>query len=482
MANRDLFIVVFGRVIAAVVALLTIKSVTSYLSPDQYGYLSLMMMIQMLCGLFLINPIGQYINRHTHEWWNEGLLWPKFRLYRNYIFFTASVGAVLMAFVGQPPNGDASYWTGGALFIMVVSATWNATFIPALNMLGFRGFAVLFSIVSVVLSLLLSILLMQWFATAIAWFFGQSIGMAVGALGAGRVIRSKATIKVTINSQYTLISKKDFFAYCLPLAMGTGFMWVQLSGYRFVIDAYWGLAELGFMSVGLMLAAQVWAFFESLVMQFLYPYFFKKISNNNNIEEGKEALSDLLNIVGPLYLILAGITATAAPLFVFLLVDEKYSGVVMFVGMGAIIESCRALANVFGNAVQVTKQTYSLALPYAIGSLVVLAALFYSGNEGLSVIYMGYSLIAASISMLLVMILVMFQQVGFSLDKRRWFLGGGMMGIFYLNSLWFVGYDNLEMALLSLCGLGVVGALFAAALLWQSPALERLLLVKIKAE
>lgn len=442
-------------------------------------------MVQMFCGLFLINPIGQYINRHTHEWWEEGSLWSRLYSYQYYIILVALVGGIIMFFVDKSPNTEVSLLTGGALLIMVISGTWNATLIPMLNMLGLRGFSVSFSVFTVGLSLLASIPLIQKFPTATAWFFGQSLGMFAGAVGAGIVLFKLANTNISIrsyNSNYGLINKKDFLIYCLPLAIGTGFMWLQLSGYRLIVESYWGLAQLGFITVGLLLASQVWGIAESLVVQFLYPYFFKRVSRND-VVSGSQALSDLLNIVGPLYLILAGITAIAAPLLVFLLVDEKFSSVVTFVMMGAVIESCRALANVFGNSAQVKKNTRSLIMPYVFGSTVLFSALFYIRVNDLDVFYVGLALVLAAISTLFIMILVMFIQIQFYLDWKRWMFGGVAMSMLFLSSYyWSVKFHDWISALALLAGVGIIWIGLSATLLWRNPALGRLLEVKLRTE
>ena len=72
-------------------------------------------------------------------------------------------------------------------------------------------------------------------------------------------------------------------------------MWLQLSGYRFLIEGYWGLAQLGFMAVGLQLAGQISALAESLAMQFLYPLFYRRVSLQEEKNEVVLAFSDLLN-------------------------------------------------------------------------------------------------------------------------------------------------------------------------------------------
>ena len=173
-----------GRFSAALLALITIRAVTTLLTPEQYGELALLVAVQMFCGLFLVNPVGQHINLHTHAWWDDGTLMARLKSYRNYVFAVSIVGGLVALGLSKQNTVEQMLWTALAMFTMVAAGTWNATLIPMLNMLGFRAASVVWSIITVAISLTSSILLVAWQPSANAWFAGQSIGMVIGALGA----------------------------------------------------------------------------------------------------------------------------------------------------------------------------------------------------------------------------------------------------------------------------------------------------------
>ena len=175
-----------GRIVTALMSLISIRAVTTFLTPEQYGELAILMAVQMFCGLFLVNPVGQHINLHTHAWWDDGTLLARLQSYRRYVTAVSLVGGVMMLGISKQPAVEQLLWTSVAMFAMVAAGTWNATLIPMLNMLGFRAASVLWSIITVAISLTSSILLVEWLSTATAWFAGQAIGMAVGALGQDR--------------------------------------------------------------------------------------------------------------------------------------------------------------------------------------------------------------------------------------------------------------------------------------------------------
>ena len=83
--KRDFILLASGRFAAALMALVAIRVVTTYLTPAQYGELALLLTVQMFCGLFLINPVGQHINFHTHAWWDDGTLMVRLGAYQRYI-------------------------------------------------------------------------------------------------------------------------------------------------------------------------------------------------------------------------------------------------------------------------------------------------------------------------------------------------------------------------------------------------------------
>ena len=216
-----------GRLAASLTALISIRAVTTFLTLEQYGELALLIAVQTFCGLFLINPIGQHINLHTHAWWDDGTLMARLKLYRRYIIIVSFIGAFVVFAMGKQHSLEKIIWTSAAMFAVVIAGTWNATLIPMLNMLGFRSASVLWSILTVMISLACSISFVSWLPSATAWFAGQAIGMGVGTLGAKYILQKYASrTKISKDSTF-LIDRHTVLSYCLPLALATGFMWLQ---------------------------------------------------------------------------------------------------------------------------------------------------------------------------------------------------------------------------------------------------------------
>lgn len=477
--SRDFLMVSGGRVAMALIAVASIRVATSFLPPSQYGELALLTAVQMFCGLFLVNPVGQHINRHTHQWWDDGTLLSRLTAYRRYILGVSIVGAVASFGVITQQSLQQSILVAGAMLLMVIAGTWNATSIPMLNMIGFRGVSVFLAITTAVFGLFASVILVNWSPSATAWFCGQASGMAVGALGAGWVLRHHAQRSGHSLESLPLLDRRTIVAYCLPLALATGFMWLQLSGYRFVIQAYWGLEALGFLVVGLSITGQIWALAESLMQQFLYPLFYRRITKTD-ADGNQSALSDLLNIVGPLYLVLAGVVLLGAPYILRLLAAPQYADADIFVRFGVAIECCRVLGNTLSNAAQVTKKTHSMALPYILGATVAITLMAVVGEQHLGVAWAAIVLVFAAMVMITAMLLSMYRQVPFTLDIRLWLAGLLAMSMLSLLAFLATRPDGWIEAAGILTIIGFIGGGIMAALLWNNAALQRLLAVKLR--
>lgn len=454
--------------------------VTTYLTPEQYGELALLLTVQMFCGLFLVNPVGQHINLHTHAWWDDGTLMPRLSSYRRYILVVSLAGSLVVLGMNKQDSVEHLLWAAAAMFAMIIAATWNATLVPMLNMLGFRAASVLWGIITSSVALVGSILLVVWLHSATAWFAGQTIGMAVGALGAKYVFRRHAAQPNISQNRPALIDRRTVITYCLPLALATGLMWIQLSGYRILIESFWGLARLGFLVVGLQVAGQIWALMETLAAQFLYPLFYRRVSAHENKAEVAWAFSDLLNTLVPLYFVLAGLMVSCASYLLELLVAPQFQGAISFVMLGTGIEMCRVLGNLFSNAAHVKRQTKSLVLPYAAGAISTVTFIYLTGVRQMNIAWAGASLLLGAAAMLLVMVVVMYQQVKFSIDLVRFMFGAAVMVFIPLLAAWLPQPPGMGWHMGMLVLMSALACAAAIALLWKNPAALRLLDVKLR--
>lgn len=469
-----------GRIASALIAVLTIRASTTLLKPEFYGELALLITIQSLCGLFLINPVGQHINLHSHVWWDEGSLASRLRSYRGYVLTISLVGGGIAFLVNLHQPLLQLAWTSAVVLLIVAAGTWNTTMIPMLNMLGFRAQSVFWSVGTSVLGLIFSVVLTISWPSATAWLGGQAIGMLVGAFGARAVLFRQEQYQKISKLSLPLLDRSTILSYCIPLSIATGLMWLQLSGYRFVIEAYWGLAALGFMVVGFQVASQIFSIAESIFSQFLYPMFYRQISEERNEKFKSLSYSDLVNILGPLYLVLAGFIMMAAPYLLKILVSPKFQEATIFVMLGAGVELCRVLANLLGNAAQITRKTHSLTAPYAVGAVTTLAFVNLSGILDMQILMAGFALTLGAGAMFAVMWLRMARQITLIIDMRRWSQGAlAMFGISMLT-IWIPKEADIWVSLGVLIMGIICSGVAMVVLLRKNPAVRRLLTVQLR--
>jgi O-antigen/teichoic acid export membrane protein len=434
----------------------------------------------MFCGLFLVNPVGQHINLHTHAWWDDGSLMVRLKPYRRYILAVSFVGSVAVLVLDNHHSIEQMLWSMVVMFAMVIAGTWNSTLVSMLNMLGFRAASVLWSIITIAISLASSILLVLWSPSAIAWFAGQAIGMAVGAIGAKYVLQQHTLSTKSAQGDTPLLNRHTALTYCLPLALATGLMWLQLSGYRIVIESYWGLAQLGFLVVGLSLSGQIWSLVESLSMQFLYPLFYRRVSSHENEMEIELAFSDILNTLIPVYFVLTGLVVISAPYLLKLLVARQFQDAVVFVMLGAGIELCRVLGNLLSKAAHVRRKTKSLTLPYAGGAITTLVLIYLAGIWQMEIVWAVVAILIGALVTLMIMWIGMRKQVRFTVDYARWLWGGGVMLVMTVLVTWMPNVIGLGASIAILTLIAIPVGIAILSLLWKNPATLRLLNVQLK--
>ena len=455
---------------------------THVLSPEEYGQLALLIGFQTFCGLLFINPIGQYINRHTHFWWAQRTFFTRLKKYKYYVVGIGALGALTtITWYGlySVYSIKLVLLVSFVVFIMVISATWNATWIPSLNILGYRSDSVIWGTTTVSVALLSSWLITAVYPTALAWFSGQALGMTVGAIGAGYMLRKKSPAQKV--RPVPLIGRKAVITYCLPLALATTFIWIQMSGYRFIMSHYWGLAMVGYAAVGLGLASQIWFLVESLSMQLFNPLFLKSISDSDEAG-GDRAFSDLLNTLVPLYLVLASATIVSADCLLFLLVDQQYSSVRLFVVLGTMVEFCRVISNILSSGAQIRREMKVLILPNFVGGFATIVGVVGFGLLGFDILWAAVALSISGGFLLVAIAFRIHMQVKYTVDKIRW--GGGLLVLLMsLLITWDIDFVNSTTHWVDSLSFLLVVAFCSCILLvifmWRNPALMRLVSVRL---
>lgn len=484
--SRELASLAIARIIQVALGIASLKLATTFLPVEQYGLLALLMSIYTLFGLFLINPVGQHINRHTHAWHADGSLVTRLRQYNTFIAFVALLGFLVVWVwldrrVGMTNDTLMLFLTALSVAAMIYFGTWNATLVFILNMLGQRMISAGLAVATLITSLGISCVLTWYKGIGSMWLSGQALGMAFVALAAAWYVNKNRPPKVNPR-RAKLIDWKIVKSFCMPLAMATGFLWLLTSGYRFAVEEFWGIEALGFLVVGIGISGQLWAVCESLAMQFIYPYFFKTISQPQQSVH-YATYNNLLNMLIPIYILAFGCIFSCGAWSLAILTDVKFHDAYIFTFMGAGIEFCRVLASLLSQAAQVTKRTDYVIAPYVLSATVALSGLLLVGWYGAPLIAVGWVLLIAGIVLVGAMVFQMQRLLPLHLDWRRILKAVGMTILIFLLAQW-IGLRLLSLTenFLAILGVGFMGLMAMYYLLKDNPGYHALVSVKLMAE
>jgi O-antigen/teichoic acid export membrane protein len=215
-------------------------------------------------------------------------------------------------------------------------------------------------------------------------------------------------------------------------------------------------------------------------MQFLYPLFYRRVSDYNNKDIVEQAYSDLLNTLLPVYFVVSGLIVISAPYLLKVLVSDQYKDATVFVLLGACIEMCRVLGNLLSNAAHVKRNTKALALPYFAGALLSTVFIYFVGVNSFEIKWAGVGLLVGSIAMLILMAITMHQKLRFRLDLFRCTCGVLIMMLMFTLSESMPIFDTWLKSLLILILLGVISVFIIFSLLKKNPATHRLLEVQLR--
>ena len=66
--DKTIALLIGGRLVQTLLAVVTLRLMTSLLSQQEVGNQYLIYSILLWFSLVLINPVGMFVNRHLHEW------------------------------------------------------------------------------------------------------------------------------------------------------------------------------------------------------------------------------------------------------------------------------------------------------------------------------------------------------------------------------------------------------------------------------
>jgi hypothetical protein len=406
----------------ALLGLASLRVMTHLLEPGQYGVLALLAVFQTFAGLVLMNPVGQYLNRHTHQWHDDGTLSARLKSLSRYWLAGAAIVGFLAAVwlaAGAGQTAREQVIIGGfAVLLAVYTVTQQGVATARLNMLGERRASVTWQLAGSVVGLTASWALTAWQPVAVTWLIGQGLGAWLGALGAERAMRalsSAATSNATGTGLREMFRGKEF----LPLALTTSLMWMEGNGYRLILDHAWNLETLGLLILALSIPAQLTAFVEQIASQLLYPYFFRGLTSASDVAGRQKVVRSMVNTLLPVYLAWGAFLFLGARPFLELVTDPRYHAAGNWVVFGIITELARLSVSLWLLNAQANRNFTPAIAPFAVGAAFVTVAAFATQWAGATPDLFGTLLAAALVVKAGLVILLMNRILPISLELKR---------------------------------------------------------------
>lgn len=442
--NSELLILIIGRILQILIMLVVIRLSTNLLDANEIGNFYLIVSISGFFGLFLVNPVGQYINRKTHEWYEQSKLVNVFYLYNFYILglsFASIAIVYILSSVGIAENINVLYLSI-VVALFVYFNTWNQTIIPMMNMLEHRITFVFFTLASQILYLFLAYLFLSIFVKeGVIWFFGQVVAFGIVAIISIYFFMTRIQNDFSLKNAHGMITShniKHILKFTAPLSLGVLFLWMQTQSYAIIIEKYIGSEFLGFFGVGMSVALAITSAFELIIMQYLYPQMYKSMKDENQFTL---VISKILNLIIPIYFLLAIFVSIFATYMMTILVDLKYSDSYIYVIFGVWISFFRMSSNILSNVAHAKLKTEKLIYPYSVGGILSVFGVILASHLEYYNYYIPLSLLFASLLACVVMYIKMNKLVVIDIKMKNFYIVI-LFSIPFILSYYFSEYSN----------------------------------------
>jgi len=395
---RGVALLAAGRVSIVLAAIVSVRLMTTVLSPTDVGRYLILTTFSMWFSLTLVSPVGNYINRCFIGWVGRGQVWSKLLRYLNLLLLVcaAATGASFVAY--RTGVLGISIGVGGLILVVVgllAFLTINTTLVGLLNLLGHRNLYVLYTSAT------------AWFAVAFSvaftlgiqrsaelWIAGQVVAWAlVGVMGYLSLRRRIAGATPATPSESS--GGAGLWAFAWPLVISTSLYWFQVQGYRIELEHWISVSAVGLLTTGILLGANPVATIDTLLGEYLRPQYYRDVAcEDREMQEAAWArlASSFLTSLIPI----AVLTGSAGSFLAVLLVAPAFQSVAALISWGVLIELLRAVNSLYVLAAHTRFKTRTTLAPALVGAALVLVSIVPLTRWNL---YIGSGL-ALSIAML----------------------------------------------------------------------------------
>ena len=374
-----MLLILVGRLVQFAIALASVKIMTTLLSPDDMGGVSLVGATISLFALILVNPVGMFINRRMHSWQRDGVIRPYLHAYAGYVAGVALLSSAAVLGWTATAGGPLQRYSWGAAALVggsLLFGTLNQTLVPSLNMFGRARMFLVLTLSTLIAGLLLSVVSTRlWGPGAVQWLAGPvAAQLVLGVVAYFVFFDRERDARLLVAIPKDAVVRLLHFSWPVAFAVGAG--WLHMQGYRFLIAERFGMAELGLFAAGYGLAASLLSALEQVLVTWFQPAFYRGINN------GDEACRELAwpryaSMTMPLALFGACVVVATAPELASVMLGPRFIDSSLYIALGAAAEFTRIVFGVLTLLAHARMQTRALLWPTGLGALVTLLAVYF---------------------------------------------------------------------------------------------------------
>ncbi|OMH27013.1 lipopolysaccharide biosynthesis protein [Motiliproteus sp. MSK22-1] len=394
--TRDFVVVGFSKILQILSVILTLRVLTSVLSPAEVGKVHFVLSTISFFALFFINPVGMYLKRRVVEWSKSDYLSTSFTIFFYYIIIVVLITSAILYIL----NG---YWMNFSTIsvddliliaaLYLVFNTVSLTLASTLNLLGYRKSWAVITIIGIWVGIFSSWYFTRVDATATRWLYGQVSGFFIATcVGAYLINRFGFYSNFYFNDFRRSLNRASIglaISFSFPISIAVILGWFQYQSWKVFVGQVINFEYLGLFAAGYAISAGIMAAFESTAQQFVHPYFYKNITHATRYEM-QEAWTNYANLMLPSAFMTCSFIAALSTQLIHLLVDEKFWGVELFLLMGSFIEFFRIATNVYSLSYHASLNTVKIIFPQFVGALLVIVtyAIYYE-YQNITILFSG---------------------------------------------------------------------------------------------
>lgn len=396
---------IVGRAIQFLLALAMMRVATTLLSPEEMGKVSLVLTTIAFFALFLINPVGVFINRRLLVWQANGVARHYLIRYVGYLSLVALIAAIALPLIYKAELTNFGISIGWLIVLICGSLlfnTANQTVLSSLNFLGEARSFVILSVATIAASFICATLLVEIVhPVAQYWLLGQLLGQTLlAAVGAKMLFACLERPRPLIATPAMSVRQiRALAGFAWPVAIAAGLGWVQGQGYRYLLEGQLGLAPLGLFVAGYGISAGMISAFESVLTTYFQPRLYRD-ANAEHPAQREQAWQRYATAVVPSLLLTVALVVMLAPELTRLFLGAEFQVAAAYLVWGALAEAARVLVGIYSMIAHVYMRTHWLIIPNIIGAAlatimcVLLIPAFGAAGAGIGLVVSGFAVVA----------------------------------------------------------------------------------------